>query len=118
MWWAIGLLVLSTAASAALAKRYYDKSLISTQQLDLAIDLHEAQVEKLQKAFDQQKAQAEAVSRALSKQQDDYARSRREAERLRSEIRDLSATSPEVREWLTTHVPADLYDRVWPQPED
>ncbi len=118
MWWVIGLLVVSTAASAALAKRYYDKNLVSGEQLELAVTMHKAQKDKLEEALERQKAQQAALSEAFTKQQEDYARSRREANRLRRQIRDLSKESPEVREWLTTRVPDDLYQRVFAQSED
>lgn len=118
MWIAIGVLVLSTVASAGLAKRYYDKHVLADLEIETLTTAHAQEKDKLETLIRMQADRYEAMSKAFHSQQSDYAKARREAELLRGKINAIGKLSPEVREYLASPVPDELYKQLFPNGKD
>lgn len=118
MWWAILALVASTAGAGFMAKKYYDRSLLKDQEIAQIVQAHETSVALLNEAVAFQAKRYDTLAAAYKQQQQDYLEATEEAKQLRGKISELKNQSPEVREYLDTRVPDQLYLRLFPDGGD
>lgn len=118
MWWAILALVASTAGAGYMAKKYYDKSLLKDNEIAQILQAHQHTVTLLNEAVQFHSKRYDALAAAFRQQQEDYVAAMQETKQLRGKIRELKNRSPEVKEYLDTRVPDELYLRLFPDGGD